>query len=211
MIKTKHSLLSPSHRQVLSLRGRVARLPLLETAISSLKRGLARPFVALAISPNTVTGAGLAFLVGVVYAFSVHDYYLATGFIIFNGLCDFIDGTVARASNAETPLGKLFDRTADKISDAMILSLYLLFTPVPLPLGIYTMATMLISTGLSSNIEAILGQQVSDGLSLRAARYTLLVTLTPFQQFLPLFALLSILTTFALMERLLTAYKLSVR
>lgn len=93
----------------------------------------------------------------------------------------------------------------------MILSLYLLFTPVPLPLGIYMRATMLISTGLSSNIEAILGQQVSDGLSRRAARYTLLFTLTPLQQFLPLFALFSILTTFALMERLITAYKFSVR
>lgn len=73
------------------------------------------------------------------------------------------------------------------------------------------MATMLISSGISSNIEAVLGRQVSDGLSRRAARYALLVTLTPFQQFLPLFGLLSILTTFSLLERCIAAYRLSVQ
>ncbi|WDT78019.1 MAG: CDP-alcohol phosphatidyltransferase family protein (plasmid) [Candidatus Manganitrophus sp.] len=208
MIKAKRPLSPPFRRQVFSLRAPVARLPLPKAAISSLKKRLARPFVALEISPNTVTAAGLAFLIGVAYAFSVHDYPLAAGFIVLNGLCDLIDGTVARQSNADTLLGKLFDRTADKISDAFILSLYLLFMQVPLALGLYVIAATLISTNLSANIEAVFRQPVSDALSLRAARYALLIVLTPLQQFLLLFSLLA---TGSLVQRFLAAWRLSTR
>lgn len=183
----------------------------LEFNIVYLKGRLARPFVALGISPNTITAAGLVFLIGVAYAFSIHDYSLATGFILLNGLCDLIDGAVARQSDAETPLGKLFDRTADKISDAFIFSLYLLFTLVPLPLGIYVIAATLVSTNLSANIEAVLRQPVSDALSFRAARYALMIVLTPFHQFLLLFTLLSLLITYSLVQRFLTAWRFSTR
>lgn len=183
----------------------------LEFNIVYLKGRLARPFVALGISPNTITAAGLVFLIGVAYAFSIHDYRLATGFILLNGLCDLIDGAVARQSDAETPLGKLFDRTADKISDAFIFSLYLLFTLVPLPLGIYVIAATLVSTNLSANIEAVLRQPVSDALSFRAARYALMIVLTPFHQFLLLFTLLSLLITYSLVQRFLTAWRFSTR
>lgn len=181
----------------------------LRAKTASLKRSLASPFVALGLSANAVTASGLVFLIGVVYAFSNQRYLLATGFILLNGLCDLIDGTVARESNGETLLGKLFDRTADKISDAIILSLYLLFLHVPLPLGIYVLATTLISTNISSNIEAIFRQPVSDALSLRAARYALLIALTPFRQFFLLFLFLSLLTTYALLQRLLAAWRLT--
>lgn len=184
---------------------------LLRAKTSSLKRSLARPFVALGLSADAITAFGLVFLIGVAYAFSNRNYLLATGFIVLNGLCDLIDGAVARESNAETPLGKLFDRTADKISDAFIFSLYPLFMQVPLSLGVYVIATTLISTNISSNIEAIFRRPVSDALSLRAARYALLIVLTPFQQFFLLFMLLSLLATCSLLQRLLAAWRLATR
>lgn len=214
MIETKRSLykqLNETRRDAKSLAFGSPRATVTIPPISSLKRKLARPFVALGISPNAVTGLGLVFLIGIAYAFSIHRYLLATGFIALNGFCDLIDGTVARQSNAETPLGKLFDRTADKISDAVILSLYPLFMQVPFPLGVYVVTTTLISTNISSNIEVVFHQPVSDALSLRAARYALLIALTPFQQFFLLFILLSLLTTYSLIQRLLTAWRLSIR
>jgi archaetidylinositol phosphate synthase len=174
-------------------------------------RTLTLPFVALGLSANAITTFGLAFLIGVTYAFSDQNYFLATGFIILNALCDLIDGAVARQTNTQTQIGKLFDRTADKISDAFILSLYPLFTQVPLSLGLYVIAATLISTNLSANIEAVFHQPVSDALSLRAVRYALLIVLTPLQLFLLLFTLLSLLTTYSLVQRFLIAWRLSTR
>ncbi|NKE73755.1 CDP-alcohol phosphatidyltransferase family protein [Candidatus Manganitrophus noduliformans] len=214
MIETKRSLyrqLNAARRDAKPLAFGSPRATVTIPPISSLKRRLARPFVAFGISPNAVTGLGLVFLIGIAYAFSIQHFLLATGFIALNGFCDLIDGAVARQSNAETPLGKLFDRTADKISDAVILSLYPLFMQVPFPLGVYVVTTTLISTNISSNIEAVFHQPISDALSLRAARYALLIALTPFQQFFLLFILLSLLTTYSLIQRLLTAWRLSIR
>lgn len=184
---------------------------LLRAKTSFLMRSLAHPIVALGLSANAITAFGLVFLIGIAYAFSNRNYLLAAGFIILNGFCDLIDGAVARQTNTATQLGKLFDRTADKISDAFILSLYLLFMQVPLPLGLYVIAATLISTNLSANIEAVFRQPVSDALSLRAVRYALLIVLTPFQQFFLLFTLLSLLATGSLVRRFITAWRLSTR
>ena len=73
------------------------------------------------IDPNIVTLIGLLISIfsGVLFA----SGNLAAGalFIIISGICDMIDGAIARSHNRRTKFGGFLDSTCDRFADAAIL------------------------------------------------------------------------------------------
>jgi len=88
------------------------------------KRSTARVVSILArtrITPNTLTIAG--FLVSVVAGVVIAlDYLLiGGGLILFSGVFDMLDGSLARAKGQSTRFGALLDSTLDRLAEAAVL------------------------------------------------------------------------------------------
>ncbi len=84
------------------------------------------------LSPNTWTTVSL--FVGVI-AFvlvAVGHLYWGILFFVFSGMCDFIDGRVARYTGTASKFGAFWDGTVDRFVDALIIAgFFFLEFPVP--------------------------------------------------------------------------------
>lgn len=103
----------------------------MKDAIKQAGRGAVRPIGrALAragVSANAVTALGALFAVPAAYGFYVGDPVLAFTGLLLSGLCDLIDGAVARADGgAGTPFGAAFDSTLDRYGEGLVLGAILL-------------------------------------------------------------------------------------
>lgn len=77
-------------------------------------------FVSLGIKPNWLTMAGFALGLGSGFLFGA-GHFLWGGFsALGSGLCDALDGTLARRSNRTTTFGKFFDSFLDRYSELAI-------------------------------------------------------------------------------------------
>jgi CDP-diacylglycerol--glycerol-3-phosphate 3-phosphatidyltransferase len=74
-------------------------------------------FVRLKVHPNhfTVLGLFISFIGAIFYA--NHDYRLGGVFILLGGICDIIDGKVARRTNRTSSFGALFDSSLDRYAE----------------------------------------------------------------------------------------------
>ncbi|MDA0352122.1 MAG: CDP-alcohol phosphatidyltransferase family protein [Chloroflexi bacterium] len=97
-------------------------MKLLPTRISAERLApIVGVFVALGVTPNMITVAGL--LGSIAAAVAVADGRLLLGgvlVLVFGGL-DMFDGAVARATGKATPFGALFDSVLDRLSEAVVL------------------------------------------------------------------------------------------
>jgi phosphatidylglycerophosphate synthase len=94
--------------------------------IKSMARGLALPLgralSALGISANTVTFAGLLFAGGAGFLLVGDHRVGALACLAGSGLCDLLDGAVARSRGGEGSIfGAAFDSTADRYGEALLL------------------------------------------------------------------------------------------
>jgi len=81
---------------------------------------LARLLVSLDIHPHVVTFAGLVFslLSGLYF---IQGAFLYAGImVILAGICDVLDGRLARETNKISKFGALFDSTIDRYSEVLI-------------------------------------------------------------------------------------------
>ena len=71
------------------------------------------------LSPNAITCTG--FLIMVIAAMTLtHNLFWGGILIILGGLCDMLDGMVARANNTSTPFGAFLDSVLDRYADAFL-------------------------------------------------------------------------------------------
>jgi CDP-diacylglycerol--glycerol-3-phosphate 3-phosphatidyltransferase len=81
-------------------------------------------FVSLGIKPNWLTTAGFAFGLGSGFLFGAGRFLLGGLAALASGLCDALDGTLARRSNRTTAFGKFYDSFLDRYSElAMFIGL----------------------------------------------------------------------------------------
>jgi len=73
------------------------------------------------ISPNTITA--LAFITGIASGIAIaqNRLMLALGFLLFSGLCDVMDGTIARLSNNAQKIGAYIDLISDRMVEAAVI------------------------------------------------------------------------------------------
>lgn len=76
---------------------------------------------ALGIPANAVTGASLVFGVGAAAAAAFGSLGLGATLSTISGLCDSLDGLVARASGKSSNAGEMLDATVDRLVEAALL------------------------------------------------------------------------------------------
>lgn len=81
----------------------------------SIAEKLAKPLVAINMSPNLISLAGLALALS---AFLLSPHWLAAVLIVLSLIFDGLDGAVAVISNRVTAWGGVLDSTADRIGEA---------------------------------------------------------------------------------------------
>lgn len=77
--------------------------------------------------PNILSFFRIVLIPFILWSFFIKEYWLCVGLIVFSGLTDLADGFIARRFNMISPLGKVLDPIADKLTlFAIILSLCLI-------------------------------------------------------------------------------------
>lgn len=81
------------------------------------------------VTPNGVTT--LSLLSGVLAAvmFICHLSYTAVCLLLLSGMCDTLDGTLARLSSQSTPLGSAWDIVADRIVEFSVMAAFYFYAP----------------------------------------------------------------------------------
>jgi CDP-diacylglycerol---glycerol-3-phosphate 3-phosphatidyltransferase len=81
-------------------------------------------------TPNTLTYASLIPAIACGFAAAAGFFLIAVACLIVSGICDLLDGSLARATNSTTAYGALLDATVDRLSDAApLLGLTVFFAP----------------------------------------------------------------------------------
>ncbi len=78
---------------------------------------VARFLANVGISPNHITVVGLLAMAAAGVFLAYGRFRLAAGALLFGGLCDMLDGAVARDSGRSSPFGAFLDSTADRYAE----------------------------------------------------------------------------------------------
>jgi len=81
---------------------------------------LARWLAARGVTPDALTVAGLAFSLLAALLFARGDFLSAAFVLALTGLCDMLDGDVARLRGAATPFGAFLDSTLDRAGEGAL-------------------------------------------------------------------------------------------
>jgi phosphatidylinositol phosphate synthase len=78
--------------------------------------------VKLGIGPDGVTILGLLVSLSAALAFFEGDFQLGALLVAVSGICDLLDGELARRSGRHSRFGAFLDSTLDRLSDGMVLA-----------------------------------------------------------------------------------------
>ena len=82
---------------------------------------LVRGLLAVGLNANHVTALGFAFSVAAGLEFATGRFRIAATLALASGLCDILDGQLARVSGRVTRFGAFLDSTLDRVAEAAIL------------------------------------------------------------------------------------------
>jgi CDP-diacylglycerol--glycerol-3-phosphate 3-phosphatidyltransferase len=90
-------------------------------AIGLYREGIAlgRALGALGVTPDALTYASLALAALAGVAAAAGRPIAAACLVLVSGICDVLDGVVARATGRATPFGALLDSTIDRLADGL--------------------------------------------------------------------------------------------
>ncbi|HEV8381779.1 MAG TPA: CDP-alcohol phosphatidyltransferase family protein [Gemmatimonadales bacterium] len=144
---------------------------------------LARALIRAGVHPNTITTVGTLVVVGSGVAFAAGAVRLGGLLLLISGICDLLDGQVARQGGKITTFGAFYDSTLDRIGEGAVfagLIFYFLTGPLPAdlkPRAIAAGLVALIASFLVSYTRAraeALGVENKVGIAPRAERILLL-------------------------------------
>ena len=129
---------------------------------------LSRWFTPLArrspLSPNVITS--IALLLNLVAAACLYSRWFLTAivFIAIGGLCDAMDGIVARVQNKSSRFGDFLDHVADRVSDTAIAAGWMIGSAVREELTIVAVVLVMLNGYVGTQIEATFGERSYDGV-----------------------------------------------
>jgi CDP-diacylglycerol--glycerol-3-phosphate 3-phosphatidyltransferase len=95
--------------------------------------GLGRGLGKVGVSANALTYASLVFALGSCCAAATGYFVLAAALAVVGGICDALDGVVARSTGTVTRYGALLDSTIDRVSDSLpLLGIVVFYARSPL-------------------------------------------------------------------------------
>jgi CDP-diacylglycerol--glycerol-3-phosphate 3-phosphatidyltransferase len=148
---------------------------------TSFEKGMApigRNLQQTGVSPDLVTGVGVAMAAACGVAIAMGRFPLAVLLLVLTGLPDAIDGAVAKAAGKAGPRGAFLDSVSDRVSDALLFlgaGWYLAGTDSPrmaiLPFAVFVAASLV--SYERAKAES-LGYEARGGLMERAERFIVL-------------------------------------
>ena len=140
---------------------------------------IGRGLVRLHLRPNHLTLIGLGVSLLAAAAFVTGHIRTGGALLLVAGLCDFFDGTLARASGMVTPFGAFLDSVIDRYSDiVVVLAIVVLFARIPHTRGALVAMAGLVGTVMVSYTKAraaSIGVECTTGFMERPERMICLI------------------------------------
>ncbi|OYT34166.1 phosphatidylglycerophosphate synthase, partial [Archaeoglobales archaeon ex4484_92] len=89
-------------------------LSILKLRISKILEPLARILAEFGLQPNHLTILGLLIGLAASILISVHQIFIGAFFVLLSGICDVLDGAIARTQDMETKFGGYLDSVFDR-------------------------------------------------------------------------------------------------
>jgi CDP-diacylglycerol--glycerol-3-phosphate 3-phosphatidyltransferase len=185
----------------------------------AIAEGISKPIINVIsktpLTPNIVTWIGFIIIIGS-GALIVTDYWLIAGILVLvAGLCDMLDGALARATGKTTKFGAILDSTLDRVSEAILfLSLLAVFARDGLVTEGILSGVALVGALLVSYIRARmegLGAECKAGLFTRPERVIILALGLILSQFdnamLITLAVITFFSWVTVIERMIYAWR----
>ncbi|MBI2529612.1 MAG: CDP-alcohol phosphatidyltransferase family protein [Candidatus Diapherotrites archaeon] len=122
------------------------------------------------MSPNYITAFSILLCIIAGYFILQNALLPAATFWLLSGIFDSLDGEVAKTHRRATKFGSLFDKVADRINDAIILSAIILAGLVELWVGLLALTLITIASYASACLDAQVEKTTGERISLRAVR-----------------------------------------
>jgi len=171
-------------------------------------RPLAHLFIRLGFTPDWLTLMGLVMNLGATVAFAKGYLHWGAIIMMMAGLCDILDGQVAREGRKETKFGALLDSTTDRYSEIFIyfgIGAYLIGNDEWVASGIlfFAITGSLMGSYVRARAEG-LGEDCKVGFMQRPERLIALAlgSLLGHHSLVFVLVLLAVTTNFTVVERL---------
>ncbi len=170
----------------------------------SLLESIVRPLARTGVSPNVLTLCGFLAMLPVAYVLALGHERVAGLLIIFVGLFDALDGTLARMTGKVTPFGAFFDSTLDRFSEiALYLGLLYLYRGATLEtVLIYLTITGSLMVSYTRARAEGLGVECKVGFFSRLERMAVLVVGLILEQTLLALIVLAIFSNLTALQRI---------
>lgn len=167
---------------------------------------LATKLSTLHITANHVTLLGLLLCSAATLAIVLDKLFLAALLFALGSLCDSIDGTLARLTKQKLKFSSFLDSSVDRLSDSMvIIALVVYFSSVqPNMLLVFLTTVLLFTSNYIPYLRAKIEQYTAitkKGFTGRVERNLLITLMLLTGWFLPLLALLVVLTVITAFQR----------
>ena len=106
------------------------------------------------LSPNSITVLALLINVGGAWLLYSRHFAVAIICIIVGGLADAFDGIVARVQGKSSRYGDFLDHFADRVSDTLVVTGWLLGSGVRVELAVAAIIAVMLSGYIGTQIEA---------------------------------------------------------
>ncbi len=163
------------------------------------------------VNPNLLTFSGFILNAGAAFLLA-SGYMKGGGFAILGaGLCDLMDGAMARNQGRATPFGAFFDSVMDRYSDLIVLlGILLHYTRRGSTSMVVLTSVVLIGTALvpyvRARAEGVI-EKCAVGLLERAERIALLAVGSLFDVMAPILWILAVLTHVTVVQRIHYTWK----
>ncbi len=178
---------------------------LLKERTNKALEGPVRRLARKGVSPNVLTVTGLALNAGVGLVLALGWEFLGGFLVIFAGLFDMLDGSLARLGGRTTRFGALLDSVVDRFSEAAILVGLLWFYLSSQKMAeVLLLFAVLLGSLMVSYVRARaegLGIDCEVGLVARPERVLLLALGLIFSQMVAVLAILAVLTHVTVIQR----------
>ena len=176
--------------------------------VLTVLRPLAHLFLRLGFTPDWLTLMGLVMNLGATAAFAKSHLHWGALIMMAAGVCDILDGQVAREGRKETKFGALLDSTTDRYSEIFIyfgIGAYLIGRDEWVASGIlfFAITGSLMVSYVRARAEG-LGEDCKVGFMQRPERLTALAlgSLVGHQGLVFVLVLLAVTTNYTVIERL---------
>lgn len=128
---------------------------------------LVNRLIAAHVSPNSITTVGTGVLVGAGVAYGFGEVRAGAALLLASGVCDMLDGRVARGGAGVTQFGAFYDSTLDRVGESALFGgIALYFVRGGVPARLMLAALVLTLVALTAGLIVSYARARAEGLGL---------------------------------------------